>query len=420
MFRRSSRRFRFPRFGLLALGVILVSACASQAATTVATTVPPAPDTFPAGAAPLVAASPVVASAHVGTSAKKPGSKGSSAPTPTSALSSRGAATQGQPNTPASSSSTGATFYGLADPGLLGFSTSEQVQQLDAMKAAGITSVRVDASWYNTQANGPDSYNWTPLDNVMSSIQKVGLTADLIIDGCPPWAAVSGAAGNMFAQPASSAEFANWAAAVAKRYSSKGAEYFEIWNEPNNPAFWAPKPDPAAYTADLKAAYAAIKSVDPAAIVLTGGLAPQADSSNSYAALTFLEDMYADGAQGSFDGVGFHPYTYPQDPDTFNAGLAWSQMSETNPSVRSIMSAHGDSAKKIWITEFGAPTGSGGVSETQQSDELTQAIALVKQSSWVGSFYMYTWEDGGTDTFGLLNADGTQKSAYAAVVAALR
>ena len=156
------------------------------------------------------------------------------------------------------------------------------------MKATGITSIRVDADWYGGQPDGPDSYDWTALDQVVASIQEVGLSADLIIDGCPPWAAVSGAQGNQFAQPASPAAFANWAAAVAKRYDGKGAKYFEIWNEPNNPSFWAPRPDPAAYTADLKAAYAAIKNVDPSAIVLSGGLAPEPNSSTSYPRLLSL------------------------------------------------------------------------------------------------------------------------------------
>ena len=76
---------------------------------------------------------------------------------------------------------------------------AKQVQQLKAMKATGITSVRVDANWYGGQPNGPDSYDWTSLDQVVSSIDQVGLSVHLIIDGCPPWAAVSGARGNQFA-----------------------------------------------------------------------------------------------------------------------------------------------------------------------------------------------------------------------------
>src|SRR6202043_672892 len=105
---------------------------------------------------------------------------------------------------------------------------------------------------------------WAPLDTTVSAIRSAGLTADLIIDQCPPWAAASGASGN-FAQPASASAFAGFAAAVVQRYYGKGPSYFEIWNEPNLAEFWSPAPDPAAYTADLKAAYTAIKAVAPSA-----------------------------------------------------------------------------------------------------------------------------------------------------------
>lgn len=408
MFNRSPRRLLFLKFGLLTASVIVLAGCSaggSQHAAQLATLAPSALGT------PLAATVPASKKA----TASKSATPGASA-TPSASASTKADPGASLKSTAAADPS-GAVF-GISAPEILGWTPSEQLQQLKAMKATGITSIRVDASWYNTQLNGPGSYNWAPIDAAVSAIQQAGLTADLIIDGCPPWAAASGASGQ-FAQPASPTAFGDWAAAVAQRYAGKGAKYFEIWNEPNNPAFWSPAPNPAAYTADLKAAYSAIKNVDPSAIVLTGGLAPQANSSNSYDMVTFLQDMYADGAQGSFDGVGDHPYTYPYAPDTVTLGSAWTEMSQTATSLRSLMVANGDSAKKIWITEFGAPTGSGGVSDAAQSDEITQAIAFAKHTSWIGSFYIYSWEDGSTDTFGLLNSDGTQKPAYAAVVAAL-
>jgi polysaccharide biosynthesis protein PslG len=80
---------------------------------------------------------------------------------------------------------------------------------------------------------------------------------------------VSGEQGNEWAQPASASAFGTWAGAVAARYAHSGVvKYFEIWNEENTAAFWLPKPDPAAYTADLQAAYAAIKKADPSAVVI--------------------------------------------------------------------------------------------------------------------------------------------------------
>ncbi len=415
---RPSRRLLLSKFSLLVLSGSLLVACAAAVPKSASTSAASTPDD------PAFAVTPAVATVPAASSAKGTVQAKNAKPTPSASGNSRktarSASVEGSADSPSASIS-GATVYGFSAPELLGWSASEQLQQLEAMKATGVTSVRVDASWYGGQPDGPNTYDWTSLDTVVSDIQQAGLTADLIIDGCPPWAAVSGAQGNQFAQPASSAAFATWAGAVAARYGSKGAKYFEIWNEPNTSTFWAPTPDPAAYTADLKAAYAAIKKVDPSAIVLTGGLAPAANTSTTYDPVTFLTDMYADGAQGSFDGVGYHPYTYPSDPDSVNPDSAWSEMSQTSPSIRSLMVANGDSAKKIWITEFGAPTSgtTQNVSEADQSVELVQAMSLIKEFSWIGSFYMYTWEDVSGDGFGLLTDDGAEKPAYAAVVSAL-
>jgi len=335
------------------------------------------------------------------------------------------AATASQLAVTAGTDAANATVYGISDPPLINQSASVQVEQLKAMKAMGVTSVRLEANWYWGQPNGPGTFDWGPLDQVVASIREVGLSADLIIDGCPPWAAVPGAEDTQYAQPASAAEFAAWARAVAARFGPEGVAYFEIWNEPNVADFWQPEPDPAAYTADLIAAYAAIKAADPTAVVLSGGLAPADNDGTDYDPRTFLEDMYADGAKGSFDALGFHPYSYPDSPDTETSWSGWSMMSDTSPSLRSIMAANGDSAKKIWITEYGAPTsGPNSVGETGQSTDLVQAISQVRTLDWIGSFYIYTWSDvsgqpADQNGFGLLTDENTQKPAYSAVAAAL-
>ncbi len=214
---------------------------------------------------------------------------------------------------------------------------------------------------------------------------------------------------------------------MAARYAPEGVRDFEIWNEPNNGVFWQPAPNPAAYTADLIAAHAAIKAVDPQGVVITGGLAPETDNGTDINAITYLQDMYADGAKGAFDAVGYHPYSFPALPDAYEAWSGWSQMSQTPTSIESVLAANGDASKPLWLTEVGAPTsGPDGVGDAAQAEELTEAIADAKASKFIGSLYIYTYEDSGTDPttdedwFGLLSASGAPKPSFAAVAAALK
>ena len=316
----------------------------------------------------------------------------------------------------------GVRQFGMADPDLLGESASTQAAQLAAMKAIGITEIRLDANWDWVQYGGQHTFDWSQLDQAVASVRAAGMSVDLIVDGCPPWAAVSGTSGDDSPQPASSAQYARWASDVAARYAPKGVNTFEIWNEPNSVAFWQPAPNPAAYTADLIAADKAIKKADPSAFVLSAGLAPESNDGTDINAITFLQRMYAYGARGYFDGVGYHPYSYPALPHTYDSWSGWSQMSQTSPSIRSVMAANGDSGKRIYITEVGAPSGGPwGVGQTPQATEFTQAIGVAKATSWIGGIYLYSWQDEGTDTsnaedwFGLLTAAGVHKPAYTAV-----
>jgi polysaccharide biosynthesis protein PslG len=415
MFSHPSRGLIRARFGLLGLGIIVLSACAAGSGTGTAEQASD-PIASPASAvAPATAVTPATATSKP-VAARKLSATARAGATATAAATAAAAV-------PVAAS--GDTVYGVSDPNLITQSATAQVQQLQAMKAMGVTSVRLEANWNGGQPNGPGSFDWAPLDLVISSIHQVGLSADLVVDGCPSWAAVSGAQGDMYAQPASPAAFATWAGAVAARYGPKGVRYYEIWNEPNLAIFWQPKPDPAAYTADLKAAYTAIKAADPSSIVISGGLGIAADDGTNYDPRTFVKDIYADGAAGSFDGLGYHPYSYPDSPDTYASWSGWSIMNQTSPSLRSIMSSNGDSAKKIWITEYGAPTsGPSSVGETGQSTDLVQAITQASELHWIGSLYIYTWADlsslpADQAGFGLLTDSNAQKPAYSAVATTL-
>lgn len=320
-----------------------------------------------------------------------------------------------------------APIFGVADPSLLGESPSVQASQLAGMKAIGITSIRMDADWRSVQPASPRSSDWSELDQAVASIRQAGMSLDLIIDGCPPWAAVPGARRDPSPQPASPSQYATFAAEVAARYKSQGVNTFEIWNEPNIKGFWQPVPNPAAYTADLIAAYSAIRAVNRHAYIISGGLAPGLTHGHYMNPVDFLQAMYADGARGHFNAVGFHPYSFPALPNTYSAGSGWSQIAQTQPSIRSIMVSNGDGNKQIWLTEFGAPSkGRPWAGPTAQARTISQAITDVKSVEWVGALYLYTWQDSGAapnrlaNSFGLVTASGARKPAYATVAGDLR
>lgn len=315
---------------------------------------------------------------------------------------------------------------GVSLPALLAEPPATQAAWLANLKSIGINSVRIGADWAYISYAGPGTYDWSQLDQEVASIRAAGMSMDMVIMGTPSWAAVAGEAASDVAQPADPASFGQFAAAVAQRYAPQGVQDFEIWNEPNSTAFWEPAPNPAAYVQLLQAADTAIKAVDPGAFVITGGLAPEANDGSDINEVTFLQDMYADGAKGYFDAVGDHPYSYPALPDTYEAWSGWSQMDATPTSLESTMAANGDGSKPIWVTEVGAPTGGpDSVGTAGQAEDLTQAIDNAKSSSYIGALYMYTYEDNGGDPttdedwFGFLNADGSAKPAWSAVAAAI-
>jgi len=282
-------------------------------------------------------------------------------------------------------------------------------------------------NWNVIQYSGPTSYNWAAFDNVANAARARGIKVLAVIDYSPPWARASGTTSHN--PPTDLSTYATFARAAAQHFGALGVHAYEIWNEPNISGFWPPGPDPARYTQMLKLAYAAIKGADASASVVSAGLSPYGSYGSADAQhmnpINFLQAMYANGARGSMDAVGWHPYCFPQGV-TFYNWSAWSQMNATSPSARSVMSANGDGAKQIWSTEFGEPTGSSSrsVTEAAQGQYVTDTYSLLKGWSWAGPAFLYSFHDNGTDltniedNFGVLHYNWSEKPAYSAYRAA--
>ena len=266
----------------------------------------------------------------------------------------------------------------------------------------------------------PTTFNWGAHDKVVQAARARGINVLGELTYTPAWARPPG--GDAQTPPANPANYAAFAAAAVKHYAPMGVHAWEIWNEPNHQPFWHPKPDVAAYTTLLKAAYTAITTADPTAIVVTGGTSPASTNGTDYSPVDFLKGIYANGGKNYFDAVGHHPYNFPDGGALKVAPWsAWYQMFGTPESLRSVMTANGDAAKKIWMTEYGAPTGGDPnkqVTEQVQAQFVTDAYNLVKTYPWAGPLFWYSYRDNGTSQntienfFGLVRNDFSPKPAF--------
>ena len=117
--------------------------------------------------------------------------------------------------------------------------------------------------------------------------------------------------------------------------------------------------------------------------------------------------------------VGDHPYSYPALPASAEPWSAWTQLSATTPSIRSVMDANGDSAKQVWLTEVGWPTDTSSMSGVDgpdaQTDAIQEILTFAQTNDWVGPIYWYTYQDNTSGPFGLVTSSGTPKPAYYAL-----
>ncbi len=312
---------------------------------------------------------------------------------------------------------------------------------LDDAAAIGGT-VRLDVSWANVQHNGREAWDWSGLDRVVAAARERGLSMIGVLAYTPAWARAGGCDSDKCG-PASAGDFARFATAAVTRYGSLGIDVWEIWNEPNSPAFWAPAPRADAYVRLLEAAVPAIRAADPAATVLSGGLAAVPDEGGAISAAVFLDAVCAAGANGLVDGVAYHPYTYPLLPSDRPEGFAtaWNAIRDAPVNLRGVLTAHGSAAMPIWLTEYGAPTGGPGsasdgspasidastthVTEARQAEIARDSVAAAGADPGVRALIWYSARDlGGSratseNFYGLRRADGAPKPAFAALRAAV-
>ncbi|MCC6176966.1 MAG: cellulase family glycosylhydrolase [Chloroflexi bacterium] len=296
-------------------------------------------------------------------------------------------------------------------------------------REAGFTHAKMVLYWPRLEPD-PDHYLWNDsdqndLDNVMRAAKAEGMALVLRVDSVPGWAGGSPGGADL--------------GAVQRFYTAMAAHgrgtvvAYEILNEPNLPFEWGGPPDPAGYTAFLKAAYAGIKAADPSALVIGGGPSPNTGGfGGTIEDFDFLNGMYAAGARGYMDALGVHNYGGNTEPerDPADCGICFRRVEQ----YRALMVRNGDAGTPIWATEFGWLMDPGWglgqydwmkVSADQQADYIVRSYRYAVQNyPWMGGMLLsnldastspyHTGPEDGLPWFAILNADYSPRPAWSA------
>jgi exo-beta-1,3-glucanase (GH17 family) len=205
---------------------------------------------------------------------------------------------------------------------------------------------------------------------------------------------------------------ARTAAAIARRYPR--AAGIEIWNEPNTPYFWAPKPDPIAYAKLLAQCYKAIKRVRPKMRVAGGATSsgvPSQPAPGQIVATDFVAALQASGGFRHMDALSLHAYAEQGDTSGESA-VANVQ------AVREVLSRK-NRKMPIWITETGVTTsGPDAVSPEAQALTLLRLSQRLPEVAGVEMVLIHTLVEPPGDPnspetgFGVVRSDMQAKPAY--------
>jgi len=317
-------------------------------------------------------------------------------------------------------------------------------RDVDLVHDMGFTTVKQEFSWRDIEGQVKGEYDWYRPDLLVDMAQKVGLKLVVRLDQQPLWSVRSLPDEQITSSqpPVNYQDFGDFCGALAARYKGRITAY-QVWNEPNLSREWGGRtPNPAEYVDLLRVCYEAIKAADPAAIVISAGLAPTGTQPpEALPDIDFLQGMYDAGAAAYFDVLGVHAPGYKAPPETDPAvaadpasgygGGRWFAFRHVED-MRAVMVANGDGHKQVAILEMGwmlhqelfSSYTWHGVTEQEQADYLVRAYQYAAQhwQPWIGlmtTVYIadYDWQPETHEQWwwSIVLPNGTPRLAYYAL-----
>ena len=332
----------------------------------------------------------------------------------------------------ASSFATGLTIFVQDQP------PSVVVQQVAELP---LDWVKIDVSWEAIEpAQG--LFNFVVLDDAVNALNRANIKILLTLSGdTPVWArTVTQEDG----PPDDFATFATYTGTVAAHFEGRVAAY-QIWNEPNLRRQWSSdrhRIDPASYFDLLRQAYAAIKAADPAAMVISAGLAPTGfnDGVNALNDRLYLQSLYDLGLKSVTDAVAVHAVGFANPPEAEccqkpdGVSTHYENRSfyfkNTLDDYHAITQANEDE-RPLWVTKFGWGTsedtetpGEGLVYVTynslvEQATYIPGAYTLARSMGYIGPMFLFNFNGCQFNVarpeecyFSLLGPSGAPRAAF--------
>ncbi|WP_029584300.1 hypothetical protein [Bradyrhizobium sp. URHD0069] len=281
-------------------------------------------------------------------------------------------------------------------------SASQIVRMLDNI---GARIVRIDVPWADTEL-APGVYAIPPyVDGIIAAAQASGRQVVLVLGYGNPLYPGSGAWNLPPRDAASCNAYGNYGAFVSATYPTA---IIEVFNEWNNPTYWAGAPDPVQAAALLTACVTKILAKNPAAQIMTAGVGPVAAPNDQNPFMNALATAAGPTIMGRMTAHAIHPYDASHPPealfdfiDAYRAAVPYT-------------------SGPIAVTEWGYTNAWIGTDDTKRAIYVARMIGCAVVAG-VKLLTIFGLHDTGADpnnieyTFGLHKFDGMPKPAVAAM-----
>ena len=286
---------------------------------------------------------------------------------------------------------------------------------LSQNRVLGTNTFRTDVAWWDLEEVRDQLMfpaRLAPLEQAIDATVAAGGAPLLILDY-----------GNQFHDNGSfpvseeaQAAFVRYVRFVVSRFKGR-VRHYEVWNEWNiglatgHPVPYTYEGSARDYARLLGKVHAAIKAIDPGAVVIAGALANRD--------IAWMREMTA-AASGTYDAISVHPYNFA----ARGAARTPEEVIQWIRGFRDALPIGPDQTRPpIYITEIGWPThlGRHGTPEQMVAQYLARLLLLARETGFIKGVWWYDYQDDGDNPsepehhFGIVTRNGAPKPAFQAM-----